>query len=784
MSICPSCEMELPEGSRFCMGCGARLASPLAATEERKTVTTLSCDLIGYAAMTEGVDPEDVDRLLGEYADRCRTVIEAHGGIIEKFIGDAVIGVFGVPAAHEDDPECAVRAALRLIEALEGLTRPDGTPLEARGGVNTGEVLVRLDVDPFSGRGFLTGDAVNVAARLQTAAPPGSVVVGALTHELTQRAIVYEELPPVSAKGKTGAVEAWLAVAPIARTGRRSLRLDSASLVGRDHELAYLCSMLDGVAASSRSASTFIVGETGIGKSRLVAELAAYAEASPTPFTWRQGHCLPYDEGIALMPLAEIVRTHAGILETDDPATLAAKIEEILPEGADRAWFRDRLLSLLGERASSASQEEDFSAWSRYLEHLAAREPLVLVFEDLHWADDALLAFVGRLVGRIAGVPLLFVATMRPEVFDAHPELAAAVRAAGRVDLGPLRAEEMERLVDELLGAHVAGERRDAVPDEVDEVAAAILAASAGNPYFAEESARLYRDRGSLGRLPETVQALLAARVDALSPDAKALLSDAAVVGLTFWAGAVAAVGGYEHEDVEGTLRELAAKQFVRLSRTTTMAGESEHTFWHSLARDVAYQQLPRGARARKHAAAAAWLERAGGERNEELAKIIAYHFVAAYDLAVAAGDKADARDKLFVVYMPDAVRTLVAHGDLTFADATCDNVRQADPLHQSAVAGGRAAIAEARGELETAVSGYAQAASGWHEVGIAYEEGQALLGQGRCLLALGRAPDAAAPLAAAREVFARLGARPALAETDEWLAKAGADADQSGAGE
>jgi len=656
MTVCPSCATELPEGSRFCLSCGARLAAPAAAAEERKTVTTLFCDLVAFTAMSEAADPEDVDALLRTYHAAARKVIESHGGAVEKFIGDAVVGVFGVPAAHEDDPERAARAGLRIVQALEGMTRPDGSPLEVRVGVNTGEALVRLDVTPGSGEGFLTGDAVNVAARLQAAAPPGGVVVGEATHSLSARAIVYEELPPVTAKGKAEPVSAWLALEPAARMGVDIADARETPMVGRDHELAFVRSLFHRCVDASLPQLALIVGEPGIGKSRLVAELLAYVNGLPGMTTWRQGHCLPYGEGVTYWPFAEIVRAHAGILDSDDRDTLRDKLEAVLPDDADRPWYRNRLRALLGEPAPDASRAENFVAWSRFVEHVAAQRPLVLVFEDLHWADDALLAFIESLAEEVSGVPLLIVCAARPELLDAHEAFAAAPRCASRIDLTALRELDMAHLVLDLLDGAVA-------PAEVQ---AAIVQRSAGNPYFAGESARLLTDSGMLARrggplepavdggaagagagasarpetlpLPDSVQALIAARLDALSPSSKALLADASVIGPTFWGGAVEALGRRETAAADEALRELAAKQFVRRSRTSTMEGEREYTFWHALAREVAYQQLPRASRARKHVAAARWIEAKVGERSDEMPEILAHHYTMALEYARSCG--------------------------------------------------------------------------------------------------------------------------------------------------
>ena len=325
--------------------------APAPIADERKTVTTLFCDLVAFTAMSEAADPEDVDRILGEYFLRATKVIESHGGTVEKFIGDAVVGVFGVPAVHEDDPERAVRAALRILEALEGMNRPDGSPLQARCGVNTGEALVRLDVDPASGRGFLTGDAVNTAARLEAAAPPGGVAVGALTHELTKHAATYKELEPLTVKGKKEPVRAWLAEEATenrSRTGLRTTGKLDTPFLGRDAEERSLAAALQTAISSGQAQFTLAVGEPGIGKSRLVLEFARSLDERPESFTWRQGRCSAYGDGSGFAALAEILKAHAAILDSDEVATVEAKLEAVLPAGDQRPWLRQRLRPLLG----------------------------------------------------------------------------------------------------------------------------------------------------------------------------------------------------------------------------------------------------------------------------------------------------------------------------------------------------------------------------------------------------------------------------------------------------
>jgi class 3 adenylate cyclase/tetratricopeptide (TPR) repeat protein len=644
VAACPSCGAENPERAKFCMECAASLGAPPPIAEERKTVTTLFCDLVAFTAMSEAADPEDVDALLGQYFARATKAIESHGGCVEKFIGDAVVGVFGVPAVHEDDPERAVRAALRILEALEGMARPDGTPLEARCGVNTGEALVRLDVDPACGRGFLTGDAVNVAARLEAAAPPGGVAVGALTHALTERVIVYEELPPVSAKGKSEPVAAWLATSPVSRTGIQSGHLRLTPLVGRDTELALLREQFDKVVAGSQPQLTLLVGDPGIGKSRLVAELQAHVDGLSGMTTWRQGRCLPFGDGVTFSALSEIVKADAGVLDADDRETAATKLAKAVPEGADADWVRARLGALIGLEAPEATREENFAAWTAYIEALVARRPLVLVFEDLHWADKALLAFLDHLATYVHGVPLMLVATARPELFQAREGLAASLGRLTRITLDALSPADTVLLVSELFGdVH-----------QSDRLVKTLAERAEGNPFYAEESVRLVSEQIETGLavidgqtavagfedasiLPGTVQAILAARLDGLPPALKTVLADASVVGASFWPGVLVAVQKRTDREVDEALEDLIARQFVRPVRQSTMAEEREFVFWHALARDVAYRQLTRAARLEKHAAVADWLTAKVG-RADDQAQVIGHHYASAYDLAVDLG--------------------------------------------------------------------------------------------------------------------------------------------------
>jgi class 3 adenylate cyclase/tetratricopeptide (TPR) repeat protein len=633
------------------MECASPLSAPNRALgEERKVVSILFCDLVGFTASSEAADPEDVDRMLSAYADMTRARIEAHGGVVEKFIGDAVVGVFGVPAAHEDDPERAVRAGLRIVEGAEELQSVGGEPLRLRVGINTGEALVRLGASAGLGERLLSGDAINTASRIQSVAPEMGVAVGLSTHEATDIVFDYEELEPATLKGKQVPVRVFQAKAARARFGTDLTRTHHTPFVGREVDLALLKGIFDKTVASSSVQLVTVVGEPGLGKSRLVAELFGYIDSRPELTTWRQGRCLPYGEGITFWALGEILKAHTGILESDPPEVAQEKLAVVLPEGDEREWFRQRLLPLLGiEATSTAEREELFTAWRRFLEQIAEERPTVLVFEDLHWADEALLAFLEHLADLAEGVPLLLVGTARPELYERHPEYSTRLRNATPITLAPLSQEETARLVSALLETTV-------IPAELQQP---ILERAGGNPLYAEEFVRLLKDRDLLVRkgqswelsegaqvpFPESVQALIAARLDTLDAEAKSVLADAAVIGKVFWAGALAAMGQRDPESVVSTLRELSRKELVRPVRQSSMAGEAEYAFWHVLARDVAYNQLPRAARANRHVAAAQWIESKAPERVEDLADVLAYHYASALELSRAAGDAEQAAE-------------------------------------------------------------------------------------------------------------------------------------------
>ncbi len=609
-------------------------------------MSVLFCDLVGFTAASEAADPEDVRARIRPYHARLRSEIEGYGGTVEKFVGDAVMAVFGAPVAHEDDAERAVRAGLGILEAIGELNEGDpDLDLQVRVGINTGEAVVALGARPEQGEGIVTGDVVNTAARIQGAAPVNGVAVGEQTFRATSRVFEYEPLEPARLKGKAEPLSLWVARAARARFGTDISRQYTTPLVGRELEKPLLIGTFERAAQQRSVQLVTVVGEPGVGKSRLVAELFAYLKTKPELTRWRQGRCLPYGEGITFWALGEIVKAEAGILESDSVEVAAAKLEAaVSPEEPERQWLLQRLGPLVGvEAGSPAERQELFTAWRRFLEGLAAARPSVLVFEDLHWADEALLAFLEHLAEWAEGVPLLMLCTARPELYERHPGWAGGIRNATTINLPPLSDKETAELVSYLVTTSVLSE----------ELEQGVLERAGGNPLYAEEFVRLLADRGleqvgdalAESELPDSLQALIAARLDTLPSDRKSLLQDAAVLGKVFWVGALAEIGGRDPGELELSLHELARKELVRPARVSSMEGESEYSFWHLLVRDVAYGQIPRAERARRHRSAAIWIERQAGERVEDLAEVLAHHYLQALELAEAAGDTEQAEE-------------------------------------------------------------------------------------------------------------------------------------------
>jgi class 3 adenylate cyclase len=606
---------------------------------ERKVVTVLFADLVGFTSRAEQMDPEDVATELARYQGQVRDELERRGGTVEKFIGDAVMAIFGAPVAHEDDPERAVRAALAIREwAVE-------QGVEVRIGINTGEALVTVDARPEAGETMVAGDVVNTAARLQTAAPVSGIVVGEQTFRATERAIDYRAAGPVTAKGKSQPIPVWEVVAARARFAVE--RVHGATLVGRAREVALLQDALERTLAERSSQLITLAGVPGIGKSRLVLELYEAVERVPELISWRQGRCLPYGDGVTFWALGEMVKAHAGILEGEEQAEVERKLHEV----AGDAWVESHLRPLVGLAGGAEGggdrRDEAFAAWRRFFEGLADERPLVLVFEDLHWADEHLLEFVDHLVDWATGVPLLVVCTARPELLSRRPDWGGGKPNALTISLSSLSDGDTARLLAELLGSVLPAETQ-----------VELLARAGGNPLYAEEFARMLRDRGRLGDLPETVHGLIAARLDLLEAGQKSLLQAAAVIGKRFWLGALGSLSSLDSAQLESILHVLERKEFLRRERSSTVADDSEYAFRHLLVRDVAYAQIPRPERAEKHLLAARWIEQLG--RRQDHAEMLAHHYLQALELTAAARGSAAAFAKA-------AREALIDAGDRAF---------------------------------------------------------------------------------------------------------------------
>jgi len=689
---------------------------------ERKTVSVLFADLVGFTARAEALDPEDVEAILAPYHARLRAELERRGGTVEKFIGDAVMALFGAPVTHEDDPERAVRAAL----AIRDWARNDEAGLQVRVAVATGETLVKLDVHPERGEGMAAGDVVNTAARMQAAARVNGILVEDLTFRITERAIEYRMAEPVVAKGKQDSIPVWEVVQARSRLGVDVLQSGSP-LVGREREFDVLRGALGRVRAQREPQLVTLVGVPGIGKSRLVFELLRMVDQQPELVTWRQGRSLSYGDGVTLWALSEMVKAEAGILDNDatDQAgeRLSKAVSALVADPSEARWIELHLRPLVGltSGAESAGDQRDdrFAAWTRFFEAVAEQGTTVLVFEDLHWADDELLDFVDHLADWATDVPLLLVGTSRPELLDRRPGWGGGKRNASTVSLSPLADAEIRTLIDTVL--------RDS--DVFSETPAALLARVGGNPLYAEQFARMLLERGDTGALPlpGNVHGIIAARLDGLPAGEKRLLQDASVLGKVFWVEPLVRLGGEGRAAIEEHLHALVRKEFARRSRRSSVANETEFAFAHALVRDVAYGQVPRRDRAAKHLAVAGWLGDLSPDRVEDLAEMLAHHYVSALELAAAsgedtgelrgqarhwltqAGDRAlslnalpaaarffESAIRLSSEPDPDRPQLLLRYGKSRPDDSTMDDALLEEASSSLAVRGDRAAAAEA----------------------------------------------------------------------------------------
>jgi predicted ATPase/class 3 adenylate cyclase len=777
---CPTCGTENPPGAKFCIECGTALASagaspapasdPVAAPspsapggakpsprgglfggrlpegaptwgalaagvlpEERRKATVLFADLSGYTAVAERMDPEAVKAFVDRAMRRLAQEVVRYGGTVDKYIGDNVMAVFGAPVAHEDDPERAVRAGLAMQAAMEEINNEIDLAGEAsfslRVGINSGDVLAGQVGDGYT----VIGDSVNVAARLQTAARPGSVTVGEITHRLTRGAIEFEELEPLALKGKSEPVAAWEAVRlMVSGTGTRGARA-AVPLIGREDESALLLSLFDRVVSERRPYLVTVIGQAGVGKSRLLRELATQIADREANAAFRVGHCPAYGAGLAYWALGEIIRGQFEIVDTDDSelawTKLSHGIEAVIsdeetdepPSRLAATIARPLGIEPPAEQATTAVHDADdpqqmrdrlFSAVRSLIEAASRRWPVVIAIEDIHWADEGMLDLIEYLARWVRG-PALIVCLARDELLDRRPGWGGGRRNATTIALEPLSQDETRELVGALMptGNGAAGNgQADIVPQVAER--------SAGNPLFAEEMVNRIREEGSkdVQTLPETVHAVLAARLDSLSVQERRVLQHASVVGQTFWEGSLAGVEDEEGIDLGSALAALEEKDLVVSSAGSRLAGEHEYAFKHVLIRDVAYSTLPKLVRARKHAQVGAFIEERAADRSEGVVAMVADH----YGRAAALGADADVEPAELEQINHKAISALEAAGD---AAASLYSNQEAIGHYETALSlrrdldpATRAAIAEKLGDVALRLGRVDQATEVWEQ--------------------------------------------------------------------
>ncbi|HEY7208439.1 MAG TPA: adenylate/guanylate cyclase domain-containing protein [Gaiellaceae bacterium] len=662
---CASCGAANAQTAKFCAECGTALADAQAAESprsdlparvaERRLVSVLFADLVGFTTLSESRDAEEVRELLSRYFETCNSLIARYGGTVEKFIGDAVMAVWGAPVATEDDAERAVRAALDLVDAVAALGNEIGAPsLRARAGVLTGEAAVTLGAE---GQGMVAGDLVNSASRIQAVAEPGTVLVGEATKRASEQAIVYEDAGTRELKGKAEPVPLWQAIRVVAlRRGMvRSAGLEPP-FVGRQRELRLVKELFHAAAQDRKTHLVSVLGVGGIGKSRLAWEFEKYIDGLATEAWWHWGRCLAYGEGVAFWALAEMLRGRAGISE-DEPSEdalpkLRAAVQEYVPDADEQRFVEPRLAHLLGlEERSAGDQENVFAAARLFFERLSELGPTVLVFEDIHWADSALLDFIEYLVEWTREHPIFILTLARPELAERRPTWGATRRNFTSLALEPLPAQDMDVLLT------------SPVPGLPDELRARILDRAEGIPFYAVETVRMLLDRGLIVRegntfrpagpietleVPETLQALISARLDGLDPDERRLLQDASVLGRTFTIRGLTTMTGRTEAELEPLLASLIRKEVLSLTADPMSAERGQYGFLQDLVKKVAYDTLSRRERKARHLAAASYLRSLGDE--DEVVEVVAAHYVDAYRSAPDDSDAGAVKTEAFAM--------------------------------------------------------------------------------------------------------------------------------------
>jgi len=605
MPACVACGQDNPEIARFCLACGAPLAEEAPRREERRIVSVVFVDLVGFTSRSEQLDPEDVRAILTPYHGTVRDELESFGGVVEKFVGDAVMAVFGAPTTHGDDPERAVRAAMAVRDAVTTLnTEQPELELRIRGAVNTGEAVVTLSARPALGEAMVAGDVVNTAARLQQHAPVGEIVVGEETYQATRSAIEYEPVEPVTAKGKAAPIAVWRAVAATSAAGARDL--SSTPFVGRDREVGLLDATWERVELERRPHLITVLGSPGVGKSRLSAEFTERVSSRGGRVV--RGRCLPYRERSAYGAFAMQVKELAGIYDSDDVEVATGKLRTLVQRlvGKEEAEaVAGHIAILLGFETKATTPDRDslFQSVRVFIEAGARDEATAFVFEDIHWADPVLLDLIELLATRLHDLPVLLLTLARPELLDIRPGWGGGLLAYNALPLEPLDGKDAAELALHLLGA--------------DTKAAEVAKAGEGNPLFIEQLAAVMNERGGQAEsLPTTIRGLVAARLDALPAEEREVILDASIVGRIFWRGALDRIAR-DPDCLGSALAALERRDLIRRDAVSRIEGDEQWSFKHMLIRDVAYELQPRARRRDGHRHIAEFIEESTPEVGE-----------------------------------------------------------------------------------------------------------------------------------------------------------------------
>ena len=782
-ATCPSCGAAVPPGLKFCGECGHTLAavapshaavSP-ASGAERRLVTVMFADLVGFTSASQSRDPEEVRELLGRYFDVCRRLVELYGGTLEKFIGDAVMAVWGTPVANEDDAERAVRSALDLVAAVEALGEEVHLPeLKARAAVLTGEAAVTLGA---VGQGMVAGDLVNTASRLQGLAPAGAVLVGDTTSRLTEASIDYESFGSHDVKGRVEPVSAWRALRVVAARGgaQRSSGIEPP-FVGRERELRLLKELFHEAVDESRAHLVSVTGIAGIGKSRLAWEFFKYIDGVAGRIRWHSGRCLAYGEGVTYWALAEMVRTRAGILEAEAGEAALTKLrnalQESVPDAEERRWLEPRLAQLIGlEEPGGADRQDLFAAWRRFYERLADEMPTVLVFEDMQWADPSMVEFIDYLLDWSRDHRLFIVTLGR-----AGEAKGGSARGHTALHLEPMGRSPMRAMITAV------------VPGLAPDLVERIMERAEGVPLYAVETIRMLMDRGLLVRegatyhpagaidaleVPESLHTLIASRLDGLDPSERHILKQAAVLGKTFTASGLVFISGRPAPDVETLLSSLLRKEILTVRADPRSPERGQYGFLQDLVRQVAYETLSRRDRKELHLRVGTYLETTFGSEQDEIVEVLAAHYLEAYREVPDAEDSADLKQR--------ACRTLTKAGERAASLGAPEEAQGyferalelADSGLERAELEVRAgAMAMTRGLLHAAVDRFESAQSAFDAAGERGRSAEVAVRWADIDVAHGQLKAGAARLRTAYEVLSRVEPSEALATVASQLGR------------